>query len=166
MNGTDLKWRFKPTGRDFNYAFRTYDRNQIVMTAANFAPKATTSGAASFESTASSWKSSSKDNYVYINVFDYDKSWKIEVTENGKSLTPELVTIKDPLHLITYEAMRYNAGASPTTDFKARSVSSHIFRVKASSASSTLDIKVTDRFGNVATESMKRPRAFSIAEYK
>lgn len=166
MNGTDVKWRFKPTGRDFNYAFRTYDRNQIVMTAANFAPGATTSGASSFESSASSWKSSSKDNYVYINVFDYDKSWKIEVTENGKALTPELVTIKDPLHLITYEAKRYNAGSSPTGDFKARSVSSHIFRVKASSASSTLEIKVTDRFGNVSTESMKRPRAFSIAEYK
>ena len=69
-------------------------------------------------------------------------------------------------HLITYEAKRYNAGSSPTGDFKARSVSSHIFRVKASSASSTLEIKVTDRFGNVSTESMKRPRAFSIAEYK
>lgn len=166
MNGTDVKWRFKPTGRDFSYAFRTYDRNQIVMTAANFAPKASTSGATSFESSASSWKSSSKDNYVYINVFDYDKSWKIEVTENGKDLTPELVTIKDPLHLVTYEAKRYNAGSSPTGDFKARSVTSHIFRVKASSASSTLEIKVTDRFGNVSTESMKRPRTFSIEEYK
>ena len=166
MNGTDVKWRFKPTGRDFNYAFRTYDRNQIVMTAANFAPKASASGATSFESSASSWKSSSKDNYVYINVFDYDKSWKIEVTENGKDLTPELVTIKDPLHLVTYEAKRYNAGSTPTSDFKARSVSSHIFRVKASSASSALEIKVTDRFGNVSTESMKRPRTFSIEEYK
>ena len=166
MNGTDVKWRYKPTGRDFKYAFRTYDRNQIVMTAANFAPKASSSHASSFESSASSWKSSSKDNYVYINVFDYDKSWMIEVTENGKSLTPELVSIKDPLHLVTYEAKRYNAGSSPTSDFKARTVTSHIFRVKASSASSTLEIKVTDRFGNVSTESMKRPREFSINEYK
>ena len=166
MNGTDVKWRFKPTGRDFNYAFRTYDRNQIVMTAANFAPKATSAGASSFESSASSWKAASKDNYVYINVFDYDKSWKLEITENGKALTPELVSIKDPLHLITYEAKRYNAGSNPTSDFKARTVASHIFRVKASSASSTLDIKVTDRFGNVSTESMKRPREFSIDEYK
>ena len=166
MNGTDVKWRYKPTGRDFNYAFRTYDRNQIVMTAANFAPKATSAGASSFESSASSWKAASKDNYVYINVFDYDKSWKLEVTENGKALTPELVSIKDPLHLVTYEAKRYNAGSNPTSDFKARTVTSHIFRVKASSASSTLDIKVTDRFGNVSTESMKRPRAFSIDEYK
>ena len=166
MNGTDVKWRYKPTGRDFNYAFRTYDRNQIVMTAANFAPKANATGVTNFEKSASAWTAASKDNYVYINVFDYDKSWKIEVTENGKSLTPELVSSKDPLHLVTYEAKRYNAGSNPTSDFKARTVASHIFRVKASSASSTLDIKVTDRFGNVSTESMKRPRAFSIDEYK
>ena len=166
MNGSDVKWRFKPTARDFNYAFRTYDRNQIVMTAANFAPKATSTGVTNFEKSASSWKASSKDNYVYINVFDYDKSWKLEVTENGKALTPELVSIKDPLHLVTYEAMRYNAGATPTSDFKARTVATHMFRVKASSASSTLEIKVTDRFGNVSTESMKRPRTFSIDEYK
>ena len=166
MNGTDVKWRYKPTGRDFNYAFRTYDRNQIVMTAANFAPKANATGVTNFEKSASAWTAASKDNYVYINVFDYDKSWKIEVTENGKSLTPELVSSKDPLHLVTYEAKRYNAGANPTSDFKARTVTSHIFRVKASSASSTLEIKVTDRFGNVSTESMKRPRAFSIDEYK
>lgn len=166
MNGTDVKWRFKPTGRDFNYAFRTYDRNKIVMTAANFAPNASSTGVTNFEKSASSWSASSKDNYVYINVFDYDKSWKIEVTENGKSLTPELVSIKDPLHLVTYEAKRYNAGSTPTSDFKARTVTSHIFRVKASSASSTLEISVTDRFGNVSTESMKRPREFSINEYK
>ena len=166
MNGTDVKWRYKPTGRDFSHAFRTYDRNQIVMTAANFAPKANATGVTNFEKSASAWTAASKDNYVYINVFDYDKSWKIEVTENGKSLTPELVSSKDPLHLVTYEAKRYNAGANPTSDFKARTVTSHIFRVKASSASSTLDIKVTDRFGNVSTESMKRPRAFSIDEYK
>ena len=166
MNGTDVKWRYKPTGRDFSHAFRTYDRNQIVMTAANFAPKANATGVTNFEKSASAWTAASKDNYVYINVFDYDKSWKIEVTENGKSLTPELVSSKDPLHLVTYEAKRYNAGSSPTNDFKARTVTSHIFRVKASSASSTLEIKVTDRFGNVSTESMKRPRAFSIDEYK
>jgi hypothetical protein len=38
--------------------------------------------------------------------------------------------------------------------------------VKASSPTSTLEIKVTDRFGNVYTESMKRPKAFSTDNYK
>ena len=166
MNGTDVKWRFKPTGKDFQNAFRTYDRNEIVLSAKNFAPKATSSGATAFEKSASTWVASDKNNYVYFNVFDYNTSWTIEVTENGKKLSHEVVKVKDPLHLVAYEAQRYNAGSSPTGDFTARTVSSHIFRVKASSATSTLEFKLTDGFGNVYTETMTRPKKFSIAAYK
>lgn len=166
MNGNDVKWRFKPTGKDFSHMFRSYDRNQIALTGANFTPDAKSDKAAAFEKSASHWVSRSTDNYVYINVFDYDPSWEIEVTENGKALTTELVKAKDPLHLVSYEAKRYNANANPTSSFNAYSVSSHLFRVRASSSSSTLEIKVTDRFGNTATETMKRPKAFSINAYK
>lgn len=166
MDGNDVKWRFKPTGKDFTYMFRTYDRNEIVMSAANFAASADADKAAAFEKTASQWSDPDKGNYVYFNVFDYDPSWKIEVTENGTPLTYEVVKVKDPLHLAAYEAKRYNVNATPTSSFKAYTVASHIFRVKASSATSTLEFKVTDRFGNVSTESMKRPKAFSLGAYK
>lgn len=166
MNGTDVKWRMKPTGKDASHMFRTYDRNEIVLSAANFTPSADDSKASSFEKSASYWAKPSSDNYVYINVFDYDPSWKIEVTENGKSLTPELVKVKDPLHLAAYEAKRYNENKAPTSSFLAATVNSHIFRVKASAANSTLEIKVTDRFGNTSSESMKRPKAFSLNAYK
>lgn len=166
MNGTDVKWRLKPTGRDFNYMFRTYDRNETVLSAANFAPSADSDHAAAFEKTASAWVSGSADNYVYFNVFDYDPAWKIEVTENGNALNYETVKVKDPLHLVSYEAKRYNDNKTPTSSFNASNVSSHIFRVKASSATSTLEFKITDRFGNVSTETMTRPKAFSINAYK
>lgn len=166
MNGSDVKWRMKPTGKGFEHMFRTYDRNQIALTGANFTPSANSSNAAAFEKSASHWVSGSTDNYVYINVFDYDPSWKIEVTENGKELKPEIVKAKDPLHLVAYEAKRYNENKTPTSSFNAYTVSSHLFRVQASSATSTLEIKVTDRFGNTASESMKRPKAFSINAYK
>lgn len=165
MDGNDVKWRFKPTGKDFSYAFRTYDRNEIVMTAANFAPSADSDKASAFEKTASEWATPDNGNYVYFNVFDYDPSWTIEVKENGVALDYDVVKVKDPLHLAAYEAKRYNANANPTSSFLASTVNTHIFRVKASSATSTLEIKVTDRFGNTATESMKRPKAFSIAAY-
>ena len=36
-----------------------------------------------------------------------------------------------------------------------------MFKTKASNATSTLLIKVTDRFGNVYTETMERPKAFN-----
>lgn len=166
MTGSDVKWRFKPTDKDFSHMFRTYDRNEIVLSAAGFAPNADSGHASSFEKTASHWVSGSTDNYVYINVFDYDPSWKIEVTENGKSLPYEVVKVKDPLHLVAYEAKRYNENKTPTSSFNAYTVNSHIFRVQASSATSTLEIKVTDRFGNSAAESMKRPKAFSLQAYR
>lgn len=165
MNGGDVKWRYKPTGKDFSHMFRSYDRNEIVLNATGFAPKANSSNAAAFEKTASHWASGSSDNYVYINVFDYDPSWKVEVTENGIPLTYDVIKVKDPLHLAAYEAMRYNANSTPTSSFKAYEISSHMFRVKASSANSTIEIKVTDRFGNTSVESMKRPKAFSLAAY-
>ena len=37
----------------------------------------------------------------------------------------------------------------------------HMFAVTASSATSTLEIRVTDRFGTPYTETMKRPKTFS-----
>ena len=165
MNGTDVKWRLKPTGRDFSHAFRTYDRNEIVMTGKNYAPSANADHVKTFEKSASYWTSANNENYVYFNVFDYDPSWKIEVTENGKVLQHSVVKVKDPLHLIAYEAKRHNANANPTSSFLASTVNSHIFRVKASSATSTLEFKVTDRFGNVYTETMTRPKQFSISIY-
>jgi hypothetical protein len=165
MTGKDVKWRFKPTGKDFSHAFRTYDRNSIALTAKNFAPSADNTHAKAFEKSATYWVSADKNNYVYFNVFDYDPSWTIEVSENGKALQWEVVKAKDPLHLVAYEAKRHNAGSNPTSSFLSSTVNSHLFRVKASSATSTIDFKLTDRFGNVYTESMKRPKEFSLNIY-
>ena len=86
------------------------------------------------------------------------------MTENGNKLDVKPVETKDPLHLISYEAMRRNINASPT--FPSENVKTHMFRVQASSPTSTLEIKVTDRFGNISKETMKRPKAFSINAYK
>ena len=75
------------------------------------------------------------------------------------SVAKEKVTAKDPLHLIAYN------GQTPGGGF-GTSNTKHMFMVKASSPTSTLEVKVTDRFGNVYTESMARPKAFSLAAYK
>jgi hypothetical protein len=42
----------------------------------------------------------------------------------------------------------------------------HFYRYATSSATSTIEIEVTDRFGNVSRETMTRPKAFTIANYK
>lgn len=159
FTGEDMKWQFKGTGRDISHQFRTYDRNTITLTADKYvASGKSDSDKKKFEDAAADWVSIDKGNYVYINVWNYDPKWTIDVTEDGKTLEVVRVAIKDPLHLISYNAKTPGGGFGT-------SVTKHMFRVQASSATSTLEIKVTDRFGNVYTESMKRPKTFSMDTY-
>ena len=85
-----------------------------------------------------------------------------DIRENGQSLQCEAVKTKDPLHLIAHTAKRLNSNQS---NFLSENTY-HIFKAQASSSTSTLEIKVTDRFGNVYSETMTRPKTFDINTYK
>ena len=162
VNGTDFQWQYKATGSSVSEQFRTYDRNNILITADKYIPSATNETyKADFK--PGLWATPDATNEVYVNVWNWDPSWKLEVTENGSVLASSQVTVPDPLHLIAYTAKRINKNSKATF---ATTTNAHTFKVKASSASSTLEIKVTDRFGNVYTESMKRPKAFDTETYK
>lgn len=161
VNGDSFTWQFKPTGGSVNEQFRAYDRNQIHITADKYVASGDAAHKSDFE--PGLWATASSANEVYINVWNWDPSWQVEVTEGGTPLTVTRETQMDPLHLIAYTAKRLNKNS--TASF-ATTTNNHLFKVKASSATSTLDIKVTDRFGNVYTESMTRPRAFSTDTYK
>ena len=157
MDGTDIKWHYKSMGYTKNYQFRAYDLNQVHITAAAFAPNTSDAALAEY---AGVYASPHAQNEVLINVWGYDTQWTVEVKENNRPLAVTRVSAYDPLHIISYEAKRLNVGATPTSSF-ITGPTAHMFKVKATSASSTLDIKVTDRFGTVYTESMTRPKAFS-----
>ncbi|MGN0188160.1 MAG: calcineurin-like phosphoesterase C-terminal domain-containing protein, partial [Candidatus Cryptobacteroides sp.] len=166
VNGTEFDWQFKGTQRDAGYQFRTYDRNRINITASEFAPSANETYAAAFNAlvAACGWNGSSSDNEVYINIWDYDPSWTITVTEKetGSTLQASRVTTYDPLYLIAYSAKRYNVNKNPTFSPFA---TNHIFKVKASSATSTLDITVKDPYGRTYKQTMTRPKNFSLSVY-
>ena len=154
INDKDIKWYYKSAGFSKEYQFRSYDLNTIEITADKYCPKSSDTELATY---AGTYAKRANNNEVLINVFNYDPKWKVEVTENGKSLNVTRVSAKDPLHIISYEAFRLNTNgvmSFPSCD------TAHMFKVKATSASSTLEIKVTDRFGNVYTEKMERPKAF------
>lgn len=163
VDGKNVKWYYKSTGKDASVQFRTYDGNCVLLSEADV-PNATANAKSAYVKAVGDWAVKNGSNYVYIEVWDYDPSWKVEVSENGKSLTPTRLTLKDPLHFLAYEAKRYDGGSEPTTSFTTYS-NPNIFRVQAGSATSTIDIKVTDRFGRVYTERMSRPKAFTISEY-
>lgn len=154
MQGRDLKWKYKAIGESEDYQFRAYDLNQVHLTKDKYAPAYT---GTEWNTYAAEYANPNKNNEVLINVWNYDKGWKVEVTENGTPLTVNRVRMRDPLHIISYSAQRLNRNAVPTEDF-VTTLTAHMFKVKASSPTSTLEIRVTDRFGKVYRESMVRPK--------
>ncbi|GAB3014254.1 calcineurin-like phosphoesterase C-terminal domain-containing protein [Niabella terrae] len=160
FDGADYDWRYKAIGYSENYQFRAYDRNEIHITAANYAPGTTDALLAPY---AGEYASVANNNEILVNVWGYDKKWKVEMFENETTpLTVDRIKVKDPLHIISYEALRLHAGATPTEDFCTTS-SAHLFRALASGPKTPILIKVTDRFGNVYTETMSRPKALTVA---
>ncbi|WP_026808827.1 calcineurin-like phosphoesterase C-terminal domain-containing protein [Arenibacter latericius] len=158
MNGKDVQWRYKSIGYEEGYQFRSYDLNEVHITASEFAPNTTEEALVPY---AEHYSQKNVNNEVLINVWGYDSQWKIEVTENNNKLDISRVNTKDPLHIVSYDALRLNVGATPTGAFVTNDTA-HLFKVTASAPDSTLEIKVTDRFGNVYTETMVRPKAFSL----
>lgn len=166
FSGKDYTTYFKGTERPRDYQFRSYDRNEIELSAENWTPSATSYGKSAFEETVGEYASASSDNYVLLNVWDYDTSWKIVVKEDGKTLpVTRLEDVKDPLYLVSYEAYEYEHHYDDSVYYPAYTTR-HIFRVKASSPTSTLDIAVTDRYGRTYRETMSRPKAFTLDNYR
>ncbi|WP_108245165.1 calcineurin-like phosphoesterase C-terminal domain-containing protein [Muricauda brasiliensis] len=159
INGDQMQWQYKSIGFDTDYQFRAYDLNTVHITAAKFAPNASEG---EVEQYAGPYAQPNLNNEVLINIWGYDDQWQIEVSENGRSLDVSRVKMMDPLHIISYDALRLNVGAQPTGAF-ATSETGHLFKVQASAPNSTLEIKVTDRFGRVYAQSMERPKAFSTS---
>ena len=161
VNGKDVKWQYKGTDYAITEQFASYDRNTMDVTANRRVPNANQNNRQKYEAEAQYWLMKGEDNEVYINVWNWDPEWKIEVKENYFRLDIQQVTVQDPLYLITTIAKRYNDNDSTEGD-----KTYNMFKVKATAPDTTLEIKVTDRFGNVYTESMKRPKAFEIETYK
>lgn len=160
FKGTDYESYYKAVGRDADYQFRTYDRNSICIDPSKVAYSA------EYKSCLASYGNygtPSTSNEVIINVWDWNKNWKVEASENGKALTVTKFMGYDPIFHLAYNDYRYKSTSKPSfSAFK----TAHIFKLTASSATSTIEVKVTDDEGRVYTETMKRPKAFTIDTYK
>ena len=102
-------------------------------------------------------------NTILVNVWDWDENWDVKILEGTQELTVTRAYTYDPVHALSYTFPRSKASTSvsfPTEKW------CHFFQAKATSANSTVTIKVTDRNGKVYTETMTRPKAFSLDAYK
>ena len=147
-DGKNISSVYKHFGKPENFFFRSYDRNQM-----NLEPY--TQNETSYDWGEIGGPSSA--NYIYLDVWDYKPGWSITAKEGTKNLTvTRCGATYDPLYalLCTKKLAR-----TPRQTYT-------IFKVKASSATSTVTITVKDEFGHVRTEEMKRPKAFTFETYR
>ena len=163
VNGKNISWQYKGTKYPVTQQFWSYDRNTMDFSTDMHIPAADPDSKAEWETRAKTWIGKSTANEVYLNVWNYDSKWKVEITENGNPLTVTRIQEYDPLHLIAYTKERYMRGLDAGHLTPKNSTT---FKATASSATSTLEIKVTDRFGNIYTETMARPKQFNVKLYE
>ncbi|MBP5314631.1 MAG: calcineurin-like phosphoesterase C-terminal domain-containing protein, partial [Muribaculaceae bacterium] len=166
VDGKDIKWEYHSMENNGNAQFRAFDMNKVRSFYSSNSYLKTY-----FENNPSkmNYASSTYDNYansVLLNIFNYDTDWKVEAEEigsNGKATTlkPVRVAAEDPLHTIAYTLERLKRDLSLSSDFQSYK-NAHMFRIPTSSATTTVNIRVTDSFGNVYTKEFKRPSEFSI----
>ena len=159
MNGTDINWYYKGIGKSKDKQFRAYDMNVIksFFSHTDVMDKLKKYG---FRKDQPNDYISVESNMVYLNIWNYDLKWKISVKENGKELSVKRIYQRDPLHTITFDLPRVEQGEAPD-DGWATCLNTHMFEVKTEKADSSLEIVVTDRFGNEYKETMIRPKAFT-----
>lgn len=184
VNGTDRTWKWKSIGWPESKQFKSYDMNQVKKYYNEYAPAKLFAETGQCPDTSSNTPDGSlnkwtktqlgmeeEDNTVWINLWAYETevfnglpAWELTVKENGKDLTvtPIFYGYRDPLAVLTYDIYRFNA--TETHQFSSSSMSRnyvpHMFKVVASSPTSTLEIRAKDRFGRVYTETMTRPKKF------
>ena len=157
FNGTQMSHYFKSPGWPASHQFRAYDmgkvKSVIVPSLGGNKP-----GFQKFVDIMAAYN----DNDILVNVWDYDPTWKISIKEEGVELPVTQVYTCDPLHIVAMTAKRFLSTSEPnfiTENWY------HFFRARASSRDSTVEITVTDRNGIKHTETMRRPKAFSVSDY-
>lgn len=166
VKGTEQTSFYKGTAKDENLQFRAYDRNKILFDISMVPAEGKAALVQELTSSASygNYGVASSENEVIINIWDWNDRWKVEVTENGNALKVDRKTLMDPSFFAAYTLPHLNSGSTSLTWHP--SASTHMFVVKASSANSTLEIKVTDDEGRVYTQTMARPLELKIENYK
>ena len=157
VDGTDFKWRFKATQYDADKQFTCFDMNEVRRYfAANGECKVFLS-----RNPKRGDYSEVAPNTIMVNVWDWANDWKITIKENGQKLKVTRRKTEHPqmLTCIDIPGSLWLSKFSPK-DNKPK-YHPHMFHAVASSADSTIEVTVTDSFGNVYTETMERPKAFS-----
>ncbi|MBO4670263.1 MAG: calcineurin-like phosphoesterase C-terminal domain-containing protein [Bacteroidales bacterium] len=161
FDGTHFTQSFQAGGHDIDYQFRAYDINKVKE---YITPDL--GGNHKDFTKYSTAMSAYPANTILVNVWDYDPDWTVKITENGKELGVQHVAAYDPLHIVALSGPRCKSSSASSTPSFLTGSWPHFFKATASSATSTVTVTVTDRNGKTYTETMTRPKALSVADYR
>lgn len=160
IDGTDIKWYFKPTEFDASTQFRCFDMNAVrdyyrtngeVKVLLDHFPNRT------------NYANFKKQNAVIVHVWDWAPDWKISITENGKELDIIRRKLDHPHYMIAYDIPKrlwmFDLGSASG---KKKANNQHMFQAIASAPDTTIEVVVTDCFGNEYRQTMKRPKPFHL----
>lgn len=156
MNGDDLQWTFMPIHEgdtqmrlyDMNTVKQFYNSNSTMNAIMNKYPSRVDYGAVD-------------DNELMVNVFSYDPDWQVTICEGDSILQCERVDTEDPFHTLAYDVPQYRTNGYYST-YYTTTLSTHIFKAKASTATKPVTVRVVDTFGNAYLRSIGRPHAYSL----
>ena len=153
-DGKNLQWAYRSVdeGDDENTQFRVYDMNAVKKA---YAEDADIKAWIKHDGTQTNYASVA-DNLVYINVFNYDTDWTVEVFEGDTPLAVKRIVAQDPLHVICYEVPRYKAANTVTADFVTNKTN-HMFSAQATTPDKEITVRVTDSFGHTYMRTISRP---------
>ncbi|MXV50205.1 metallophosphoesterase [Pedobacter sp. HMF7647] len=123
VSGNDVKWYYKATGHPKNYQLKIY----------------------------SPGKHKEYPDEACINVWNYDKNWKIECFADGNSIgAPIQKTAYDPLAAETL----LGADIPKPRGWVEPLLTDHLFFIKVPAGTKSLKVNATDRFGETFTDTL------------
>ncbi len=158
IDGKDLNWEHKAFEYEGDKQFFAWDMNGVKEYFKN------NEEMQAFLTLYPEWTDYSDlpDNYIYINVWDWDQDGKLKVSENGKELPVEMVLEENPLYTTSY-MLRNTVWLNDWNKkgyHKPRRF--QLFRAKASAPDSPVEISWTDYFGKETKSTLKRPAPFTL----
>ena len=159
IDNTRIEWYFSPTQLPSSEQFRCFDMNTVREYFKNNGEVRVFIDHFPGRTDYAGWDT---DNSVMINVWDWANNWKIKVTENGKELDVKRCKAENPQMLIGLDIPNSLWNQDFDSKKNKRKLHPHMFHVIASGPDTTIEVTVTDCFGNEYKQTMVRPKPFHL----
>ena len=159
IDNTRIEWYFSPTQLPSSEQFRCFDMNTVREYFKNNGEVRVFIDHSPGRTDYAGWDT---DNSVMINVWDWANDWKIKVTENGKELEVKRCKAENPQMLIGLDIPNSLWNQDFDSKKNKRKLHPHMFHVIASGPDTTIEVTVTDCFGNEYKQTMVRPKPFHL----